>query len=491
MSNGKIAFSDHAWLRMDDPRNLMIITGLMTTETRLDPGRLREVIQTRLLGFDRFRQRLVPSILPWMRPVWEEDPDFDLEAHLEEVELDEPVDQRLLQDLISVVMSKPLDYRRPLWKIYLVENYGGGSALIARLHHSLADGISLVQVLLSLTSDTPESPDGAAFAASETVRTGKSGSLGSADLTLGEVRREIRRMASDPSHARTRLRQGLEFTFAVGKLVLRWPDPHTPFKGPINIEKSCAWSQPLPLDQVKQTGRKFGATINDVLISCTAGALGDYLEQRGFDPADRQIRGLIPVNLRPVDGKPDLGNQFGMLFLSLPIGIQDPVERLESVQRNMNALKSSAEPLATYGVINLLGAIPAWTEETAVGFFDSKATAVMTNVPGPRTRRYLAGAPIDMVMAWVPQSGRIGLGVSIISYNGKVWLGVATDCGLVPDPEKIVAAFEQEFDLLRKKGSERPLPSQPQNLGELLRRLDEAIEMVDELREARSTQGEA
>lgn len=480
MSRNRVSFADHAWLRMDDPQNLMIITGLMTFEAPLGLERLKAHVQDTLLVFERFKQRLAPSRIPLRRPAWEYDTDFDLDAHIELVEFDEPVDQALLQDLLSVAMSAPLDYSRPLWKLYLVEKYGAGSAMIARLHHSLADGISLMQVLLSMTSESPDGPPGVQSLQDAMQQTGKAALLNNNAIGARGLWDEGRKLVTEPAHLRGRIRQGMGLAAAVGTLAVRLPDPATLFKGALRVEKRCAWSNPLQLAEVKETGKAFGATINDVLIACTAGALGQYLARREAGADDLNLRGLIPINLRPVALDQDLGNKFGLLFLTLPVGEADPVERLYQVKQNMDGLKSSYEPLATYGVLNLLGAVPGWTEEIAVSFFDSKCTAVLTNVPGPRTKRYLAGSPIDMVMGWVPQSGRIALGISILSYNGCVWLGVATDEGLVPDPEAIVAFFEAEFELLKARAKDSPAPTSLK-FSELLKRLDAALEAVDEM----------
>ena len=192
------------------------------------------------------------------------------------------------------------------------------------------------------------------------------------------------------------------------------------------------------------------------------------------------IRGFIPVNLRPLQLDEELGNKFGLVFLSMPIGIDDPIKRLRKVKQNMDALKSSSEPVATFGVLNLFGAVPSRLEHTLVDFFDSKGTTVITNVPGPQEQRYLAGAPINTVMAWVPQTGRIALGISIISYNGKVWLGVATDKGLVPDPESIVAFFNVEFEEMRSQ-AQKVLAKRQKHILPMANKLDEAIATLDEL----------
>ena len=489
MARKKISYPDHAWLRMDDPSNLMVITGLMTFDSPLDYERLNTVIANLLSRFRRFRQRLAPPVPPFMRPYWEDDPTFSIEEHLKIVQLPPPGDQKALQQLISELMSTELDYSRPLWEFYFVENYGTGSALIARLHHSMGDGIALTQVLLSLTdteanplpSDQPRDlaqnsrqPPGGP------INTLKSGVLNSENLSPQKLWEEGKKVLLDPAHARYRTRQMFDLAATVGKLVLRRPDPLTVFKGSLGIEKRAAWSEPIELKDVKYIGKTFYSTVNDVLLAAVAGALGRYIDFRGEAAKDVSIRSFIPVNLRPIQLDEELGNKFGLAFLSLPMGISDPLERLRKVKQNMDEIKASSEAVATFGIINLLGAVPPWVEDIAVNFFDTKGTTIMTNVPGPQTQLYMAGMPINRVMAWVPQSGRIAFGVSIFSYNGKVWLGIATDKGLVPDPETIVDFFNIEYNEM-KSLAQSTRAEQQKYLQPMLSKLDEAIQTLDDL----------
>src|SRR5262249_37344464 len=242
-----------------------------------------------------------------------------------------------------------------------------------------------------------------------------------------------------------------EGAFRLGRLVLLPPDPSTAFKGKLGRRKRAAWSEPIPLDGFKAIGKAFGATVNDVLVTTATGALRRYLEKRG-EPIDGvAIRASVPVNLRPLEHAHKLGNSFGLVFLTLPIGIADPVQRLHAVKKEMDELKRSPEALVAYAVLNVMGLTPVEVERLGLRFFGSKASAVLTNVPGPREPLYLAGHKLDSVMFWVPQSGRLGLGISILSYNGGVMLGVATDAGLVPDPERIVAEFAREFKALAER----------------------------------------
>ena len=160
------------------------------------------------------------------------------------------------------------------------------------------------------------------------------------------------------------------------------------------------------------------------------------------------LRALVPVNLRPLEKAYKLGNQFGLVFLDLPIGIENPVERLYAVRANMNALKGSYQPILALGLLAAMGAGPKVLQDTLLSILARNATAVMTNVPGPQQPLYLAGGRIDSLMFWVPQSGNIGMGVSIISYNDFVQFGVVTDRTLCPDPERVIARFSAEFEKL-------------------------------------------
>jgi predicted flap endonuclease-1-like 5' DNA nuclease len=212
------------------------------------------------------------------------------------------------------------------------------------------------------------------------------------------------------------------------------------------VPKRAAWSDAIPLSKVKAIGRATGCTVNDVLLSAVAGALRRYAQTHDQRVDGLNVRGVIPVNLRQETAKIDLGNRFGLVFLSLPLGIDDPLDRLFELKRRMDDLKGSQEAVVAFGILNAIGMAPSEIENIVVNIFGAKATAVMTNVPGPSRQIYFAGAPVREMMFWVPQSGRLGLGVSIFSYNDQVWLGVATDQSLVPDPETIIAYYGQEID---------------------------------------------
>ena len=193
--------------------------------------------------------------------------------------------------------------------------------------------------------------------------------------------------------------------------------------------------------------------INDAhsLSATASGGLRRYLLEHGEPEASLSFRAAVPVNLRPLEEMTQLGNRFGLVFLSLPVGIRDPLERVAELRRRMRALKYSAEPIVTYAILQAMGRAPLLVQRAVVKLLATKTTAVLTSVPGPQQTLYLAGEAIRDFFFWVPQAGRVGLGMSISSYDSRVRLGIATDTGLVPDPARIIAGFHEEFDELAQR----------------------------------------
>ena len=456
----RISAVDTAWLRMDRPSNLMMICGVLLFRERLALARLKAVLAERFLVFRRFRQRAVESSAA---AFWENDPGFDLDRHVVRAALARRAGTRELESLVSQLISTPLDPTRPMWQFHLVDNFAGGSAIIARIHHCYADGIALVRVMLSMTDSTPSGPPAMPFEPQDRKSTGKNESSDDvfSQLTapFGDVLTSARKIGgtliekgveiwNDPAKAVDFAGRGSAFTAEIAKLALMAEDSRTRFKGTPGVAKRAAWADPLSLPEVKTIGKALGASVNDVLLSCVAGALRGYMLEKG-DPVDGvMLRALVPVNLRPMEKAYRLGNQFGLVFLDLPIGIENPVERLYSVRANMSALKDSYQPILALGLLAAMGAGPKILQEKLLAILARNATAVMTNVPGPQTPLFLAGGRIESLMFWVPQSGDIGMGVSIISYNDSVQFGVVTDRGLCPDPQKLMARFGAEFEKL-------------------------------------------
>jgi WS/DGAT/MGAT family acyltransferase len=445
--------ADVAWLRMETPVNPMTITTLIGFSEPMSLEELKLLIKERVLLFARFRQRVVyrDGVA-----TWEEDPNFTLDAHVHRIGLAEPDTKSSLEELVGDLMSTPLDFSKPPWQYHLIEHYDGGSALVVRLHHCIGDGISLVHVLLSMT-DEEFDPDRAipsygkdssdrSFVGRLLDPVGKA--VTQAGRAVGGVAFGGLKLVQQPGKALEWAKQGMSVGAAVSKIALMASDSETRFKAPAGVVKRAAWSQPVPLDQIKAIGRGSGAKVNDVLLAAVTGSLRRYLDAHAEPTAGVEIRATIPVNLRPLERAFELGNEFGLVFLSLPVGIVDARERLLEIKQRMDMIKSSAEPAVAFGILQAIGAGPEILHEQVVEILSSKVSAVMTNVPGPRQRLHFLGNPIRRLMFWVPRAGDIGLGVSIFSYADEVLLGIATDARMVPAPSAIVAGFHAELDAL-------------------------------------------
>ena len=237
---------------------------------------------------------------------------------------------------------------------------------------------------------------------------------------------------------------GVSATRAFGKLLLTPPERKTSLKGRTRVPKRAAWSSSVELADIKAIGRLMNGTVNDVLLAAVAGGLRRYLAARGEATDGLNLRAMVPVSLRPPEAADTLGNYFGLIILSLPVGIVDPMRRLAVLKRRMDKIKGTPEALVAYGILNVIGASPVTIEKAMMAFFGAKISAVMTNVPGPSEQLYFVGVPLRGLMFWVPTPAQLGLGISIISYAGKVLVGFATDASLAPNPKEIVAGFEAE-----------------------------------------------
>lgn len=460
LSGERMTKVDTAWLRMDSPGNLMMIVGVWTLAPGIRYQDLCARVEERLLKYARFRQRVVEDAAG---ATWVEDEDFDIAHHVVREKLRRSArgaEQAALQDRIGELAMQPLDRDRPLWQMHVVEDYGGGSALIVRIHHCIADGIALISVTMSLVDGGAAPPERKRRPVAEGAEDWIADTLIKpfTDMTVkalgaageGAVRslgllRDPRKGMSGPLELAKLAYQVISDAAA---LALMPDDSRTRLKGKPGTSKRVAWCEPIPLDEVKAVGRALHCSVNDVLLSCVAGAIGGYLRSLGDDVTGQEIRAMIPVNLRPIEQAYKLGNRFGLVPLVLPIGMDNPIERVYEVRRRMNALKGSTQPILAFGLLAVAGLLIKPAQEAMLSLFGNKTTAVMTNVPGPREKLKFLGSTLEQSMFWVPQSGDIGLGVSILSYGGGVQFGVIADSALCPQPQKIIDEFEPEFGRL-------------------------------------------
>lgn len=448
---------DIAWLRMEQPTNLMMITGVIVLDEAVSFEAFRDVLLNRFLAFRRFRQKAVENARGcW----WEIDELFEPTAHIKRIALPGDAGKAELEELVSQLASTPLDKTKPLWQFHLVENYVEGPAVITRIHHCYADGIALVQVLLSLTNAdaqsslrqvSPERWKQRRAAESSIFRRLMAPARDGIDAVQHYsylVAEEVAAMLRDPQAAGEYAGQAAELLGELVNALLLSDDPPSRFKGEIGVRKNVAWAEPINLEEVKAVGKALGCTVNDVLIAVMTGALHRYLLERGDDPSEVSMRATVPVNLRPLEHARELGNHFGLVFLELPVAEHNPLARVYEVAANMHELKHSKQAVMSLGLLAALGMGPAALQKPALELFSRKASTVLTNVPGPQAPLYMAGAKIREMMFWVPQTGSVGMGISIISYNGQVFTGLITDNKRVPDPHSVTVYFKREFENL-------------------------------------------
>ena len=442
---------DTAWLRMERPTNLMMITGVMMFETPLDIKTLRKVIESKFLSYPRFRQKVLDTPTG---AFWQDDQDFDIDWHIRLTALPGRGAKKELERLTSQMASTPLDKTKPLWQFHLVEKFGGGSALITRIHHCYADGMALVQVILSMTEMGEDRKKKAALAKrwlkkEEHAPVAKR--VGAIDRYMqlgGKMIEKGMDFYRDPTLAAMLASEGVDIAREVGMALALPDDPETVLKGRLGVSKRVAWADKLDLGEVKSVSRALGCTVNDLLLASATGALRSYMLERGEHLDGITLRATVPVNLRPLEHAKQLGNHFGLVFLELPVGEANPMRRLERVAACMKVLRKSRQAVATFGALAAVGMAPPPVQAFALEMFSRKASAVATNVPGPQMPLYLGGRKITDMMFWVPQTGSIGLGISILSYNGAVHFGLIADAKLMPDPDSVIRRFRPEFEKL-------------------------------------------
>jgi WS/DGAT/MGAT family acyltransferase len=397
-----------------------------------------------------------------------DDEAFDLDAHIRVEDLPAPAGRAELEALASTLASSRLDPERPLWQLHLVRNYRGGSAWIMRIHHCYADGIAMIRVLLSMTDER-----GSATAAAGARQRGRSRSRprpellpfidwlgqisppagGALESALSQGARLIEAglaQALHPNQAAALARHAGGMLGELLRVIALPDDPVTIYRAKLSGRKSVAWADPLPLEDVKAIGHALECTVNDVLMSTVAGALGAWLREQGHDTQGLGIRATVPVNLRGAEQALTLGNRFGLIFVDMPLGIRNPLRRLYAMHSTLSSLKGSMQPPMTLALLGLLGLLPASVQAPAIELFSRKGTAVVSNVPGPQVPLYLCGQKISEMYFWVPQSGSMGIGVSVLTYAGQVHIGMIADRNLVSDPRRVVDLFAPEFERLRQ-----------------------------------------
>ncbi|HSY29332.1 MAG TPA: wax ester/triacylglycerol synthase domain-containing protein, partial [Burkholderiaceae bacterium] len=377
----KMSTVDTAWLRMDSDGNLMMIVSVLMFDRPVDPVRFRQAMRKRFLPYRRFRSRVVQDITG----AWWQEQEVDLEQHILHTRLPSVKtgsNKATLEQLVGVLSATPLDPDKPLWQMQMIDNCVGEDgkvrqAVIIRIHHCIADGIALVGVLLSMFDPTRSGSEQGAID-EDAVEPEAETSIEAEENPWLQIFQPVTKTTINAINLSTSMMTKYLWTLAESnkflakftdmahmtgqltqdaiKLLAMTEDSRTRLKGKPQGAKHVAWSEPLPLAEVKVIGRALGSSINDVLMASVAGAIGAYLRSKGdVVSADTEVRAMVPVNLRKSSRQEKLGNAFGLVPLVLPVGIEDPIARLDEVRRRMDELKGGYQALVAMVLLGVLG----------------------------------------------------------------------------------------------------------------------------------------
>ena len=417
------------------------------------------LLEARLHLLPRYRQRVVSVPFGLSYPTWEDDPDFDLGRHVEELTMPAPGDDRVLSRFGGKLFSERLDRDHPLWKLSVIQGHeSGNTILFMRLHHSMVDGVSAVALVDVLHSHDPQ---GTATATSPVpwrsaplpstrrvvsdALVERAGATGRAVIGAGS--------ALSPTRLPARVRGLARFASTTLRAAPTWvrPAPRTPFNRRISEAREFAWLE-LPFGGFRATRRVLGGTVNDLVLTILAGALGRYLRRHGEGTEDLRLRAMVPVSMRRADDHGPMGNAVSMVVVPLHVGVEDPVERLRLEREAMDRAKAEEQADGVYRVMELSRRIPPPLHHLSLRLAPAGApmpfNIVSTNVPGPQRPMYLAGRKM---VHWYPLGvpwTTLGLFLCTLSYNKTLTLGLVADPTIVPDLWDVVDDLRDSYDEL-------------------------------------------
>ena len=442
---------DNSFLVLERPNAYMHVASTLLFEAGplrgadggIDAGALRALVEGSLHKIPRYRQKL--AWIPFENhAVWVDDDRFQLEYHVRHTSLPRPGSEEQLKRLSARIMQQHLDRQRPLWEIWIVEGLDKDRfALITKVHHCMVDGVSgvdLLKILMSLSPDPPPQQEAPRFVprtAPSSVELLRHEWMRRAALPLGAWR-DLRGLFAEAEDVRreifVRLRSAAETLGAT----LRSPS-QTPLNRPIGPHRRFDWMT-MDLADVKAVRNAFGGSLNDVVLTVVTGAVRRFLERRGVRPTGLDFRVMAPVSVRSADQSGALGNRVSAWVVPLPLDYDDPREQLATIAAHTAQLKESKSAVGA----EMLTQVAEWTPSQLLALGARNATRllpfnlVVTNVPGPQLPMYMAGAPMTEVYPHVPLMDNLGLGIALMSYNGKVHWGFNADWDVVPDLDAFV-----------------------------------------------------
>ena len=458
MASERLTGLDASFLHLEDGSAHMHVASVMLFEGSPPPyDELLEAIERRLPLVPRYRQRLAYVPLGQGRPKWVDDPRLNLRYHVRYTALPSPGSEDQLRALAGRVFAQQLDRDKPLWELWLAEGVEGDRfALLAKTHHALVDGISgmdIVSVLFD-TSPEPAAPTDPGDRWLPRPLPSRAQLLGEALLERAtipaEVARSGRAVLRGPRRVLGRVRDA-----AVGVGAMAWaglnPAPASPYNQEIGPHRRFTWVR-VQLSDVKAIKDRLGGTVNDVVLSTVAGALGKHLRRRGVATDGLELKAMVPVSVRVDSERGELGNRVAAMMAPLPVWCQEPVARLDIVREELSHLKSGGQAVGAQVLTELTGFAPPTILDQAARLSARQRffNVVVTNVPGPQFPLYLLGRRMLETFPMVPLAKNQGLGVALLSYDGSINFGLVGDYDVLWDLEDVAtdvrAALEELAD---------------------------------------------
>jgi diacylglycerol O-acyltransferase / wax synthase len=441
MSSDRLTALDTSFLHLEDAASHMHVASVMLFEGSPPPyDDLLDAIERRLHLVPRYRQRLAFVPLQQGRPKWVDDPHLNLRYHVRATALPAPGDEDQLKELAGRVFAQQLDRDKPLWEIWLVDGLEGDRfALLSKTHHALVDGISGVDIISVLfdTSPDPVAPTDPGDRWLPRPMPSSAQLLGEALVERGTIPAEVARSVRAIFRGPRRILSGARDA-AVGVGAMAWaglnPAPTSPYNQSIGPHRRFTWVR-ADLNEIKAIKNELGGTVNDVVLSAVAGALGKHLRRRGQNTDGLELKAMIPVSVRADVERGALGNRVAAMMAPLPVWCQDPVARLDFVSEELKGLKSSGQAVGAQVLTELTGFAPPTVMGQAARLVSRQRmfNVVVTNVPGPQFALYLAGRRMLDPFPMVPLAKNQALGIALLSYAGKINFGLVGDWDLMWD----------------------------------------------------------
>jgi diacylglycerol O-acyltransferase / wax synthase len=447
---------DSSFLHLERDSAHMHVAGCMVfAGTPPAYDELVDQIVSRLHLVPRYRQRLAFVPLNQGRPVWVDDPHFNVSFHVRHTALPSPGGEEQLKRLAGRVFSQALDRSRPLWEIWLVEGLSDhGFAMLSKTHHALVDGVSGVDIATVLFDTSPDPMPVAPPEHPWVPRPLPSGAQLLADALVeratapAEIVRGVRATLRGPRQVAGRVGHALGGVTAMARAGLQAAPP-SPLNVRIGPHRRFTWVEG-DLQQFKAVKNALGGTVNDVVLAAVAGGLGRYLRMHGQADDDSVLRAMIPVSVRAEVERGALGNKVAAMWAALPIGVTDPVQRLLKVSREMDGIKESGQAVGAQVLTELTGFAPPTILAQAARLQARQRlfNLVVTNVPGPQFPLYMLGRQLQAMYPMVPLAENQALGIAIMSYDGQLNFGLNADYDAMPDLEALADELRASIEEL-------------------------------------------